>query len=371
MSNLPTMTRILGSVRIDTSAEQRLSVPEGKAKNLPANYLQISITRDRLVDNAAYQQLKTLVRIGIDYYAMLQTRKKAQEAVKKRPTEPIGGTQVRLKAVLDKYRNEMPPEVYHGVSHEVENLFGRARAESDERSAYIGLLGGLATAGMMAAAYQHEVERRISSIEAAIDDIDALLVGKDSGISAALAAIRSDAKEMRGNKALFAYFVNQSSEPAQRFQIVPTVQAVFSGVERFLRGVRLGTDVIPAEARLPSATYVEWAAVIQNILTNAANAMLDTPHKLMRVSLEVNEGLRTLKFEDSGFGVDLENAENLFEPFVRRTKVSAERASLGLGGSGLGLTIVRMICQRIGCDVAFRKPSDSFRTCIAISWREK
>ncbi|MDQ3752174.1 MAG: ATP-binding protein, partial [Actinomycetota bacterium] len=79
---------------------------------------------------------------------------------------------------------------------------------------------------------------------------------------------------------------------------------------------------------------------------------------------------RGLRVQDTGAGVDLDKADELFEPFVRRSDISSERRSLGLGGSGLGLTIVRVIATNRGCMVRFVEPVLPFRTALELSWSE-
>jgi signal transduction histidine kinase len=69
--------------------------------------------------------------------------------------------------------------------------------------------------------------------------------------------------------------------------------------------------------------------------------------------------------------VDLLSADELFKPFVRKIKLSPERQALGLGGSGLGLTIVRMIANNTDSKVQFVEPDDGFNTSFQLSWSEK
>jgi signal transduction histidine kinase len=59
----------------------------------------------------------------------------------------------------------------------------------------------------------------------------------------------------------------------------------------------------------------------------------------------------------------------LFEPFVRRLKLPPDRQRAGLGGTGLGLTIVRMLAMTLKCDVAFVAPPPGFATTFEISWQ--
>jgi signal transduction histidine kinase len=74
--------------------------------------------------------------------------------------------------------------------------------------------------------------------------------------------------------------------------------------------------------------------------------------------------------QDTGTGVDLKAAEDLFQPFVRKSKLSPERRALGLGGTGLGLAIVRMIAGNLQCKATFAKPDENFKTAFQLSWNE-
>ena len=62
-----------------------------------------------------------------------------------------------------------------------------------------------------------------------------------------------------------------------------------------------------------------------------------------------------LKVNDMGAGIDWERSAQFFEPFAREIEISRERRGLGLGGMGLGLTIVRMIADQRRCKVQFVK----------------
>jgi signal transduction histidine kinase len=69
--------------------------------------------------------------------------------------------------------------------------------------------------------------------------------------------------------------------------------------------------------------------------------------------------------------VDLQHAERLFEPFERDIKDDPARRRLGYGGTGLGLTIVRLLCEQIGCLARFVQPEDGFATAFVVEWDEK
>ncbi len=89
---------------------------------------------------------------------------------------------------------------------------------------------------------------------------------------------------------------------------------------------------------------------INRILRN----LLDNAHKYterggkVSVSCQVNGSQATLTVEDTGIGIPSESVEYIFERFYRVDK-SRTRAS---GGSGLGLSIVKAIVDKLGGQVS-------------------
>jgi C4-dicarboxylate-specific signal transduction histidine kinase len=139
----------------------------------------------------------------------------------------------------------------------------------------------------------------------------------------------------------------------------------------FLGGVEVNFEELDEDIQLPSGTFAEWSAVFQNVFANAANAMIDKKTRKISISSDRRRSTNSILIHDTGTGVDLKEAEKLFEPFERRIKISRERRSLSIGGSGLGLTIIRMIARNLGFAIAFAKPQRGFSTCLKIEWQER
>ena len=129
-------------------------------------------------------------------------------------------------------------------------------------------------------------------------------------------------------------------------------------------------DIDP-DLRLPPATRAAWTAILQNVIVNSINATIDTSAKRIRIVGRFDAGRRhgSLRVEDNGVGVDLDESGELFEPFERRLEISPERKRLGLGGVGLGLTIVRMVAQSVNCKVGFVEPTGRMTTAFELSWK--
>ena len=160
-------------------------------------------------------------------------------------------------------------------------------------------------------------------------------------------------------------------EPRARFRARQLVRDVRDQMGVLMRNVDDDIFGIDDSLRLPMGTFTEWSAVFQNVFINAMNAMLDSSTRRIAVSSRAEDRDRVLVIQDTGSGVDLATSEELFKPFERRLQLSPERRALGAGGTGLGLTIVRMIANNIGCKVSFVQPDEGFNTAFQISWSER
>ncbi len=120
----------------------------------------------------------------------------------------------------------------------------------------------------------------------------------------------------------------------------PAVDAVQSQA----RDKRITIDVHPAQVSL----YVNVDQVVtalRNLLMNAIT--YSEPHTKVTVRAEQVGDQVAIAVEDEGVGIPVEHLERIFERFHR---VDPER-SRATGGTGLGLPIVRQICEAHGGEV--------------------
>jgi signal transduction histidine kinase len=97
--------------------------------------------------------------------------------------------------------------------------------------------------------------------------------------------------------------------------------------------------------------------VLLNVITNAIDAMAGITDRvlLLRIEFKVHDSLVSLTIEDSGTGIDLSRAEQIFEPFYT-TKSK---------GMGLGLAICRSIIESHGGRLSL-SPAGRFGSILLI-----
>lgn len=369
---LPTQERIFGVVNVDTSAERAKA--ETAASGPTEDYLKISVTRDRLIENGAFEDLKYIVRFALDFYAFQEARRKVEEKEKQRPTETFDRSFDRFEEVLSEYEDDIPKPAYKAIFEEARVVRDISTKEAEILKAQSGLLAALATAGISAIAYEHEVGKQVQFIEAIVRDIRKIDNG-DKFLRQKLDSIANGLEDWigraRATRALFSSLMDEENREAEgRFKAATLVDQVKTQIGVLTRGIPIDTSQIERDLRLPTARFSEWSAIYQNVFINAINAMLDSAEKRISVSSQARGRFRMILVQDTGIGINLDGSEELFQPFVRKQKISRERRQLGLGGTGIGLTIVRMIAQNRNCRVGFVKPDNGFSTAFSLSWSE-
>lgn len=360
LHNLPTLGRVLGIVNVNTSDEPNL-------KNM--------ITRDRLTQTIAYDDLVTTVRYAIDWYANEFTKRKNAEKEREKSTEPTSLKFERVEQVLEAYESEIPKEIYKDIYNKVQEVTIAVKNEQELVIGQMGMLAPLATAGISALSYQHELKKQFVYIENTIDKIRRIKT-LDSELQMNLNSLSKDLaiwlKRAKVTNLLFDYIGDAENIQLRdrRLRAYTVIEEIVEQIKFFARDTKIDYSGLDKQLFLPKASFAEWGAIFQNVFINAFTAMLDSPIRKLHISSRLNDKNQKILIQDTGYGVDLKKSERLFEPFERDSKISPERKALGYGGSGLGLTIVRLLAENIGCRVRFVKPEKGFKTAFSVGWRE-
>lgn len=371
--DLPAPGRIFGAVQIDTNHER---VVAEKHSEVPRERLQIQPGRDRLVANRAFRELRDLVRFSLDFYANRFRLLADRSSETERSKEPASRTYDRAVETLERNKDDIPKAVYSEVRRDVKAAQKAAATEEKALDQRAVLLAPLATAGITALALNHEIARDVLFLQGAGDRLRR--IAKTHGISeldTIADGFDTARRRLLSLQELFAPMLSDEDRTAtERLAVRPVVSQVVRAIRPLMPGVKFDLSGTLDDLRFPIGAFAEWNAVLQNVLTNAWNAMLDSEDAVVSIDAGRDRGRRArewLRVSDTGvgLGVPLEESPDLFEPFERRLEISDANRSIAIGGQGLGLAIVRMIARRREADVAFVAPREQFSTTFEISWR--
>ena len=367
LSDLPTQGRLFGMVSIDTGHEAR-SADASQMKS--GDYLKIQVARDRLVSNRSYRCLRDAVRWSLDYYATRQWLREQQRG-DIGPHREIAVNKVeRVRLLLDEARESHPQDdTIVALQEEISGLSSALGSERDADERARVLLGPLASAGMATLALEHESRREIRRVRQMLGTLTR--IGTDVEEPRILEIgqqIGTWIDRLDDTRRLFRPLLDsEDRNEVESLSASAVLRQVIMNLRPMVANMTFSV-LVPSDVYLPPATFAEWNSVFQNVIFNAANATLDLADRRVRCSGGRTGRAVWIRIEDNGSGVDHTDSVDLFEPFIRRITVSGARRALGLGGMGLGLTIVRMIAIQRHARVAFVKPSPGWATAFQLSW---
>jgi signal transduction histidine kinase len=373
MQELPTQTRLYGVVRVNTAREQKSADPKALRSG---EYLKIQVTRDRLVDNKAYQDLRYVIRWAIDFYATrVRVRRLRDLQFPQGTGQALAESMGRLRTVLAENRQYMPARVYAALEVEAEALEEAEELRNRAARAEQMLLAALATAGMAAIAIEHEVGKELSALRVQVDVMRTLARDlRDERLKTLADRIQAWTERVVAARKLFSPLMSEADRQTYaKLRARHVLERVAESMKPLMRGAQFNLDGVPESLRLPLGTMAGWQAVFQNLFTNSLNAMIDSTERRIACfgGLQGRRGTAYIEVCDTGVGVDLATADELFKPFVRKLSISTRRQALGLGGVGIGLTIVRIVAETMDCDVAFVPPPPPYNTAVKTSWSVK
>ncbi|MCC6625573.1 MAG: hypothetical protein IT385_30325 [Deltaproteobacteria bacterium] len=138
----------------------------------------------------------------------------------------------------------------------------------------------------------------------------------------------------------------------REFDIVSLANEVVEvfGVEAANKGLDLACDV-QVDVRYLRGDVLRLRQILINLLGNGVK-FTQVGQVVLRVrATREGDGARVrMAVEDSGIGIDVSRIQELFHPFVQADTSMTRR----FGGSGLGLTITRRLCDMMGASIDVR-----------------
>jgi len=221
---------------------------------------------------------------------------------------------------------------------EAEAALKRAQAELVQA-------GKLSALGQMSAGISHELNQPLMAIRQFADNGTAFLArGKTDKARENLGRISDMAARMARIIKNLRAFARNESEPVGRVDLVQVIEAAVELTEARLREHAVTLDWNPGTVGPVSARggEVRLTQVFVNLITNAADAMMDQDRRHIRIAIETGPRL-LVRVQDCGPG--LKEPEKVFEPFYSTKAVGSSE------GMGLGLSISYGLVQSFGGNI--------------------
>jgi len=235
------------------------------------------------------------------------------------------------------------------------------KAESDARE-HLVQAAKMASLGQALAGVAHEVSQPVAALATHLASarlLDQRRGGGEMGpVLSAMEKVVDRLANLTGHLKTFAR--KQTREPMQA-DIGTAIANALELTDHRLRQV--GVDIEYRRPRPPihvSANPVHLEQVLINLIANAADAMQDTPARILSIGVSQNAGNAEIAIADTGTGIASSEIPNLFDPFFT-TKPAGQ-------GLGLGLAISFGLVRDSGGTITVRsKPGQGSTFTISLS----
>ena len=349
--------------------------------------VEVNVSRERLVENDAFEQLRGFVQAGI-YWMTVQYARVTQPEREARRREREVGAVARaedVQALLERVQEliQAKPDVVaaqlpqiRGVMADLSSSVGELRfaqeVEERDRLHERSMLRILASTGTSLSIMTHQLEGLSEGAAGIATDLSELVEDQDCVPVEELAELRVDAADWSGfveqQVALLSLLLGRKSRKRRRqIPVRPLVERVVDSFRYHCKdqGVRVMNGV-PDGFKTPAMYEAEVGAVLMNAVTNALKALrrVDRSERWLGFDVEESDGALILRVLDSGPGVPEADRERVFEPYV---STSEPDPILG-AGTGLGLMVVRDLLSGYGATAAFVDPPFAQPPADGVSW---
>lgn len=349
--------------------------------------IEVNVSRERLVENDAFEQLRGFVQVGI-YWMTVQYARVTQPEREARRREREAGAVARaenVQALLERVQElvqarpdvvaaQLPEirDVMADLSSSVGELRAAQEVEKRDRLHERSMLRILASTGTSLSIMTHQLEGLSEGAAGIATDLSELIEEYDCVPVEDLAALQVDAADWSGfveqQVALLALLLGRKSRKRRKqIPVRPLIDRVVSSFRYHCKdqGVRV-VNGVPDGLKTPAMYEAEVGAVLTNAVTNALKALRRVDRSVRRLGFDAEErdGALILRVLDSGPGIPEADRERVFEPYV---STSEPDPILG-AGTGLGLMVVRDLLSGYGATAAFVDPPPASPPADGASW---
>jgi len=290
------------------------------------------------------KQRKAMIHILADF-----------EQDRRRLTDESGRLDNSRRALLnilkDSYKDRLRLEASHkAMIHIMADLrdmaaeLERREQELRDKQEQLVQAGKLATLGELTAGIAHELNNPLNNIGLFLGNAEDLIRLGGTDKERALSELRNAMQQVRKATEIISHlrtFGRSATASRELLSLKDVIEGALSLMqEQFrLRQIKVSIE-LGSEEPMVVGNSIQLEQVVINLLTNARDAMADSPTKEIRVSGSVGSEAVEVTFAVTGHGIPPEFERRIFDPFFTTKEVGK--------GTGLGLSIVYGIIKDHG-----------------------
>lgn len=336
--------------------------------------IEISVSRERLVENEAFDKLRRFVQLGIYWMTTHYARLKAEEDTKRKEASRPSVLEIIHEA---KARVEASAELSAESRSEILQTLDYARrtalVEEEERMSELSVLRVLSSTGAAVAVINHQLRAVVDGVRAIHTELSDLVPHLPSPAQERLSNIVTEVHDWLDIVAtqlqpLGVLLGEDARVRRRRLVLREVVDTVTGPLSLYMRdfGISL-SNLVPKHIRTPPVFEAELYAVLLHAFTNSLKAVREEEVREIAVNAEKHNGQLRIYVLDTGVGIDVDSREEAFKPFFT---TSSPDPILGVG-TGLGLTVMLNILETYGGTARFIDAQEPWNTCIEIVLPEK
>jgi len=291
----------------------------------------------KAVNRKLADQRKAMIHILADYE---QDRSRLEGQ-----TERLHNSRRALMHILqDSHRSNQRLEnsrkaMIHIMSdlRETTEAVQRREQELREKQEQLVQAGKLATLGELTTGVAHELNNPLNNIGLFVGNvIDLIQLGTaDADPQHILRELYNAMQQVRKATEIISHLRTFGRAAPVSFESLDIRQVIERSISLMQEQLRLRQIEIqmdfPDKALIVFGNAIQLEQVFINLLTNARDALMNVPRKVISISCQVEEEQVLLRFCDTGPGIPAGLEQRIFEPFFTTKEVGA--------GTGLGLSI--------------------------------
>ena len=202
----------------------------------------------------------------------------------------------------------------------------------------------------------HDLKTPITTVAGYVQALNDGMVEEPEKQKQYLESIREKSLEMSELITLLFNYVKLDSEgfdlKKERINITELVLQLVAGAYTDMEEAGMILDIdIPEEADYAEIDKMQFSRAFTNLLTNAIKH--NEAGTSIKISMKKKLSYLVIKVMDSGERIDLELAQQLFDPFVMGDESRNSR-----GGSGLGLSVSKKVIEMHGGNLTLEQPTE-------------